>query len=117
MQLSPAKTPRHSPKIAHTHNHLFKTLTPKHTRRSSNAKHEDSIADLFIRKHRNLHLPLEHPVVDIELGFPTDEKEDTEVSGRRREGRLVYVAIAVFATLGMGAWLVSLGIAMGVVDV
>jgi hypothetical protein len=117
MQLSPPKTPSRVHKIARAHSHSFQTLTSKHTRRSSNTQTKQgySIADLFIRKAR--HLPPEHHVVDVEKGFAAGANEDTEVDGEERESRLVYIAIGVFATLGMGAWVVSLGIATGVVNV
>jgi hypothetical protein len=113
---SPLKSPTCFPKIPHS-SHSFKTLTPKHTRRSSTTKHEYSIADLFIRKHRNLHLEpcIERSYTksntDVEKGLG---EEDMKNERREREGRLVYIAIAVFATLGIGAWGVSLSIAMGV---
>jgi hypothetical protein len=115
---SPLKSPTCFPKIPHS-SHSFKTLTPKHTRRSSTTKHEYSIADLFIRKHRNLHLEpcIERSYTksntDVEKGLG-DGEEDMKNERREREGRLVYIAIAVFATLGIGAWGVSLSIAMGV---
>jgi hypothetical protein len=62
-----------------------------------------------------LHLPPEH---DVEKGFSVTNDEDENMEGEKNgkvgEGILVYIAIAVFATLGIGAWGVSSSIAMGV---
>ena len=111
MPLPLNKTPTLFPKIAHA------SRSPKTTqaRRSSHTKHDYSIADLFIRKSRNLSPAHAQPNVDVEQGLLAEEDADDARAGKEKSGRMVYITIAVFATLGIGAWIVSVTIATGVV--
>ena len=109
MPLSPKKSPTlfaHSPS---------KTLTKKNTHsrsRSSRTKHDYSIANLFIRKSR--HQSPSHSV-DAERGLLAEEDAD-DITAKEKGNRLVCITIAMFATLGIGACIVSLAIATGVVE-
>jgi hypothetical protein len=113
MPLPPKNNPTLFPKIAQS----SKTLTPKQARCSSHTKHEYSIADLFIRKLRHVSPAHAHPNVDVEQGLLAEEDADDARVGKEKSGRMVYITIGVFATLGIGAWIVSVTIATGVVGV
>ncbi|KAF1833076.1 hypothetical protein BDW02DRAFT_570380 [Decorospora gaudefroyi] len=68
-----------------------------------------SFADLLVRNARE-----SSPVADPELGFFARETDEHRDARAKRQDRLVFRTIAVFAMLGFAAWMVALAAAFGV---